>query len=434
MLELFTMRPFALLFLLFLASCGPKPSQKSETAVSLEGTGGLVLPEGFVAEVFADELGEARHLTVAEDGTVYVRLRRSTQGKSMVALRDTNHDGKADIIERFGPSEGGTGIAVRPGYLYFSTDSRVYRQRRLAQCLLPEGKPELLIELPEQDQHAAKPLAFDQEGHLYLTIGAPSNSCQEPDRQRGVAGQDPCPLLDYSGGIWRFSASTPNQQFEDGLHYASGIRHAVGISWNDEDARLYAMQHGRDQLHEHWPEYYNLRQSAALPAEEFFRVDSGDHFGWPYCYYDWQKDQKLLNPEYGGNGDSIGRCRQFEKPIVAFPGHWAPNALQFYHAEQFPVSYKGGAFIAFHGSWNRAPFPQQGYKVVFVPFSGGEPMGGYSTFADGFAGEDEPEAPSDAQYRPCGLAVGPEGYLYISDSRKGRIWQVRFAGEKPLLE
>jgi glucose/arabinose dehydrogenase len=161
-----------------------------------------------------------------------------------------------------------------------------------------------------------------------------------------------------------------------------------------------------------------------LPAEEFFRIHKGDDFGWPYCYYDPFQKSKVQAPEYGGDGKKTTGCDTKKKPIYAFPAHWAPNGLLFYTGDQFPAKYKNGAFIAFHGSWNRAPAPQAGYCVVFLPFKDGMPSGDYEIFADGFAGEKK--TPGDANYRPCGLAQGPDGSLYISEDQHGRIWKVTY--------
>ncbi len=190
------------------------------------------------------------------------------------------------------------------------------------------------------------------------------------------------------------------------------------------------MQHGRDQLHSFFPDLYTQKENAEQPAEEFFKVDEGDNFGWPYCYYDWKQEEKVLVPEYGGDGETVGRCDQLEDPVQAFPGHWAPNGLLFYTAEQFPETYRQGGFIAWHGSWNRAPLPQEGFKVTFSPFDGERPTGEYETFAGGFAAPDSLEAGEGTTYRPTGLAVGPEGSLYVSDDAHGRIWRITFVGDK----
>ncbi|MBU6510657.1 MAG: sorbosone dehydrogenase, partial [Gammaproteobacteria bacterium] len=124
------------------------------------------------------------------------------------------------------------------------------------------------------------------------------------------------------------------------------------------------------------------------------------------------------------DGKKIGNCDQYGQPILAFPGHWAPEALMFYTGDAFPARYRGGAFIAFHGSWNRAPLPQAGYQVVFVPFQGERPAGGYEVFAGGLAGSSPLVSPDDAHFRANGVAEGPQGALYISDSQHGRIWRV----------
>src|SRR5699024_9052198 len=192
----------------------------------------------------------------------------------------------------------------------------------------------------------------------------------------------------------------------------------------------YLVQHGRDQLDMLWPERFTVEQNAALPAEEFFRVHDGDNFGWPYCYYDPHQDRKVLAPEYGGDGRKIGRCASYTQPIMTFPAHWAPEALLFYTGRQFPSRYRGGAFVAFHGSDDRAPLPQAGYKVVFVPFQNGQPVGTYQDFADGFKGRKLLKSPRDARYRAVGLAQGPAGSLYIADSEQGRIWRVLYIGER----
>jgi mono/diheme cytochrome c family protein len=193
-----------------------------------------------------------------------------------------------------------------------------------------------------------------------------------------------------------------------------------------------ATQHGRDQLGQNWPKLYTLQQNANLPAEELVELRQGRDFGWPECYYDGEQKKLVLAPEYGGDGGkAVGVCARKTAPIAAFPGHWAPNDMLIYEGKQFPSAYKDGAFIAFHGSWNRAPEPQGGYNVVFQPLADGKAAGPFVVFADGFAGAIK--TPAQAAHRPTGLAVGADGALYIADDKSGRIWRVTFEGTNKAL-
>lgn len=406
----------------------PATAQAESQTACADDNGGINLPEDFCASVFADGLGRVRHITASPDGRIYAILREPSDGQGLVALRDADGDGKAETVQRFGEFTG-TGVLVHDGSLFASSQTAVYRWPLPDEGLVPQGDPRLVVGgFPEQNQHAAKSLAVG-DGDLFVNVGAPSNACMEQMRTKGSPGMDPCPLLEGHGGIWRFDATKTDQQYAEDRRFATGIRNAVALAWNPVGSELYVVQHGRDQLHSFFPDLYSTKDNAELPAEEMFRVNEGDHFGWPYCYYDQRKDKKVLGPEYGGDGEKIGRCDEFEDPVIAFPGHWGPNGLHFYTGEQFPERFHGGAFVAFHGSWNRAPEPQAGYRVSFVPFDGGEPAGDYETFADGFPGRDPLMAPGQAEYRPMGLAQGPDGELYISDSQKGRIWRVIHVGD-----
>ena len=388
--------------------------------------GGITLAEGLCALVFADDLGRARHLAVRDNGDVYVMLREPVDGKGVVALRDTTGDGRADVVERFGDFAG-TGIGIRGGHLYVAPNDRVLRYALGDEGeLVPGGEPEVVAHgFPEQRGHAAKPFALDGDGHIYVNVGAPSNSCETELRTAGSPGQDPCPELERQAGIWRFAADELDQtQGEHGERYANGIRNAVALDWNAAVGELYAVQHGRDQLDAFWPDFYDEEQNAELPSEEFLRVEAGTTFAWPYCYHDPHRGHRVLAPEYGGDGEEVGRCDRFPEPITTFPAPWAPNDLLFYTGDLLGERYRGGAFVAFHGSWNRAPLEQRGYKVAFVPFDGARPSGDWEVFADGFAGEGPIRASDEAEHRPMGLAAGPDGSLYISDSQRGRIWRV----------
>jgi len=391
---------------------------------------GITVPPGFSSLIVADNLGQGRHIAVGENGDIYLALRTLKNGKGIVGLRDKNGDYRADSIIYFG-STITTGIEIMNNYLYFSNYSEVYRVPLSPGKLITESNPILIAGgFPAQNPHRDKTFTLDGAGNIYVNVGAPSNACTSPDRTPGTSGLDPCPQLERHAGIWRFSDNKPGQdQVADGHHYASGIRNSIAIAWNKSNNKLYVVQHGRDQLSQLYPNLYTDQESAELPAEEFFLIEDGGFYGWPYCYYDQFKKQKLLAPEYGGNKSAIGRCADAINPIMAFPGHLAPNDLLFYTGTMFPAKYRDGAFIAFHGSWNRAPLAQEGYYVVFVPFKNGLPSGEMEVFADGFAGVDPVSSPGNAKHRPMGLAQGPDGSLYVSDSVEGTIWRISYDGK-----
>src|SRR5256712_4197103 len=401
-----------------------RQSAGGATAACDPDNGGITLPAGFCAAVVADNLGPARHLVAAPNGDVFVSVNNAGRGKpgGVVALRDTDGDGKFDKREKFG-EVGGTGIALRNGYLYLATPNSVLRYQMKPGDLTPSGPPETVVDgLPGLRQHEDKGIAFDGRGGLYVNVGAPSNACQQPDRRPNVAGPDPCPLLGKHGGIGRFDENKLGQKQEDGRRYATGMRQMVGLTWHDN--MLWAVMHNRDSLDTLWPGKFTAEQNAEWPAEYLVRAADGSNFGWPYCFYNNSEGKLVTNPEYGGDGKKTDRCGAFTPPTVAFPGHWAPNDVLFYTGTQFPPKYRGGAFVAFHGSWNRAPLPMAGYNITFVPFAGGKPSGKYEVFADGFAGKTPIMNPRDAASRPGGLAIAPDGSLLVTEDMKGKTWRI----------
>jgi glucose/arabinose dehydrogenase/mono/diheme cytochrome c family protein len=424
-----------------LAATDAKTSTQGDTASCAE-VAGITLPPGFCASVFADHLGHARHMAVAPNGTVYVNTwsglyygnDKPPLGGFLVALQDKDGDGEADVVSRFGDtaaqgSAGGTGIALYNGALYAEVNDRIVRYKLPEDGVVPADPPETIVSgLPLTGDHPMHPFAINANGELFVDVASATNSCQKENRMPKSPGLQPCTELETRGGIWRYDANKTGQTFSPAERYATGIRNADGIAVDPSDQGLYATQHGRDELAENWPNLYKPKQGANLPAEELLRVEQGADYGWPACYFDDAQKKLVLAPEYGGDGGKkVGVCAEKKSPITWFPAHWAPNDLLIYAGDSFPTAYRGGAFIAFHGSWNRAPFPQGGYNVVFQPLAGGKPSGNYVVFADGFAGPKKD--PGEATHRPSGVAAGPDGSLYISDDQGGRIWRVTFHGD-----
>jgi len=383
---------------------------------------GLTLAPGFSATVVQEGLGAGRHLVVAANGDIYLASR-----DGLVAMRDKDHDGKVDETAKFGDVQG-TEVRIYKDWLYVSDNVGVYRYPLKKGELAPSGVKQVVVAgFPMERQHADKTFALDPKGTLYVNVGAPSNSCQQKDRQEGSMGQDPCPILEKYGGVWVFDGNKTDQTPANGRRFATGMRNAVAIEWNAAQNQLYSVIHGRDSIDTLFPALYNAEDNATRQAEEFHEIVDGGNYGWPYTFFDTKLGKRVVAPEYGGDAKKEPEAGKYPNPLVAFPAHWAPNDLLFYTGKNFPEKYQNGAFIAFHGSWNRAPEPQAGYKVVFQPMKDGKPNGAYEVFADGFAGEMADNNPRNAKYRPVGLAIGPDGSLYISDSQKGRIWRVSYA-------
>jgi len=391
--------------------------------------GGLTLPAGFCAIVAADNVGTARHAVVAPNGDLYIALQSSKDGSSSVAaLRDADGDGRFETIVNFGKGSA-TGIALRNGYLYIAKLESVERFKMTPGQLKPEGPAEIVVEgLPTEQEHHDKGIAFDGKGSLYINIGSPSNACQSSDRKAGVAGQDPCPLLETHGGVWKFDENKLHQKQADGERFVTGLRQEPAITWHD--GAVYIVMNSRDQLDTMWPGKFTAEENATRPAEPMFRGVKGANFGWPYCFWDYGQQKNLLNPEYGGDGKMVGRCTQFTPPVASFPAHSAPVDVIFYNGSQFPSHYKEGSFIAFHGSWNRAPLPQEPSNITFQPFTNGKPSGKWEIFATGFAGKDKIMTSNAAIARADGVAQAPDGSIFITDSQKGKVWHVFYQGKR----
>ena len=383
----------------------------------------IQLPDGFCALTYHTGVGAARQLVVADNGDVFVALRnRGNQSGGVMALRDLDGDGTADQTQRWG-EVAGSGIALGDEVLYLATDNGVLRYALPTGSLTPSGPPETLVEgLPSARNHATKSIALHPDGSIFVGIGSPSNACQVIPRTAGQPGRDPCPELTTRAGIWRFASDQPGQELADGERFSTGIRNGAALAVHPGSGELYAVIHGRDQLRELWSSLYSAADGSEKPSEEFAHIRQDTDFGWPYCYHDPSNNQKVLAPEYGGDGEEVGRCADMDMPEIGLPAHWAPNAMAFSTGDNFPQPYRNGAFVAFHGSWNRSPV-QEGYNIVWIPFEGDAPTGEWEVFADGFAG-GQISSSNQADNRPTGVAAGPDGSVYVSDSLAGKIWKI----------
>lgn len=401
-------RPFAPALVVAVALLSSGSAPPSVVPSCAPDNAGLVLPAGFCATLFADAVGPVRNLTVLPNGDVIAERLRG----GPILLRDTTGAGVATLRSELSGSSG-TGVAYADRRLYVAADDHVTRYQWTPGQLTPTDAGEVLLHgLPSRGNHNAKPIAV-HGGRIYVDFGSATNSCQESDRAPRSPGIDPCTELDVRAGIWSFALDRAAQGPADGHRFGTGLRNPEAFAFEPGTGVLWMAVHGRDQLGDNWG--YSDSLNAELPAEEFGPVADGADYGWPYCYYDELQGRKVTAPEYGGDGKSGSRCKGKALPVIGFPGHWAPMSLAFYTGSAFPADYRGGAFLAFHGSWNRAPLPQAGFRVVFIPFRDGKATGQYSTFATARPG---------TLFRPAGLAVGPDGALYIGSDAAQKIWRV----------
>lgn len=336
----------------------------------------LKLPPGFQIELFA-QVPNARQMALGKTHLFVGSMRA----------------GKVYAIPLAGPrtptvvAEGldlPVGVAYRDGDLYVSAVSRILRLRNVEQAITKPPRPETVTDAyPRDTHHGWKFIAFGPDGKLYVPVGAPCNIC-EPDPER------------YAN-ITRLDLATGKIEV-----MARGVRNTVGFDWQPGTGELWFTDNGRDWLGDD------------APPDELNRLAKpGQHFGYPYCH-----GGKIADPEFGAKR----RCDAFVPPVQNLGAHVAALGMRFYTGTAFPARYRGAAFIAEHGSWNRSS--KSGYRVSVVRLDDTGRAVAYELFVEGWL------RGQSAWGRPADVLVMPDGSLLISDDHAGAIYRVSYQGSR----
>jgi len=375
----------------------------------------LVVPAGFCVRPFAEKVGPVRHLVVHPSGVVVAATKLAP---GLVSMADTSGDGLADVVSRFGPGEGGSGVTWHAGWLYFAADIGIYRIPWPAAARAPAGEGEWIVErLPAGGAgwaHNMKGITVAGDGSVYVSVGSSTDNCQSGGEAMRRPGLWPCPELATRAGIWRFQPPTRPGGPWVGTRHATGLRNAMALAWDRRTGTLWAASHGRDFLNRTWG--WSDQESANQPAELLVRVTPGADFGWPYCMGRWRDTVTMLvvAPEYAEQPGAA--CERRTPPAKGFPGHWAPMAIAPATAD-LPARWQRGLFVAFHGSRSRTPLPEAGHQVLFQPLDlEGRPTGAAEIF---LRTTDKP-----GSLRPAGVAIALNGMIYVADDDHARIIRI----------
>ena len=350
----------------------------------------LQAPEGFTVSIFAEGLDKARTLKVAPNGDVFVVQSKKNK---ITVLRDTDQDGVADQSYTFanGKKDGLNqpfGLDFHDGYLYVAnTDGAIRYPYQDGQTEMQDYESFITgISPGGYNQHWTRNILFHDD-KVYYTVGSESNV--DPEE------------------LPRASIQTFDLDGTDQQTYASGLRNPVGIAFNPVTNQLWATVNERDKLGDN------------LVPDYFTRVEPGAFYGWPYAYL------SASNVDPRREGEAPELVEKTVTPDVLFQAHSAALGIIFYEGDMFPADYRGDAFVAFHGSWNRSQ--GTGYKVVRIPFDdNGQPEGGYQDFVTGWL--TQPKVPA-AWGRPVGVAVAADGSLLIAEDEHGVVYRVSY--QKP---
>ena len=342
-------------------------------AVAAASLDDIQLPPGFVIEEYAD-VPNARSLALGEQGTLFVSNRK---GRSVYAVVEET-DGSTRTIELLSGLKTPNGIAFHDGDLFVAEIGRVIRYADIENNLedAPDGQV-LDIELPSDRHHGWRYIGFGPDDHLYISIGAPCNICDE---------------FGYAQ-IIRVNIDGTGRET-----YASGIRNSVGFTWHPTTGELWFTDNGRDMLGDD------------LPACELNRAPrQGLHFGYPYCHAG-----EISDPKFGAGRD----CANFTPPVQKLGPHVAPLGVKFYTGDNFPEQYHNQVFIAEHGSWNRSK--KIGYRIMLVRLEGNRAVS-YEPFAQGWLQNERVSG------RPVDLIVLEDGSMLVSDDYSGKIYRISYS-------
>jgi glucose/arabinose dehydrogenase len=346
----------------------------------------LSLPDGFAINVFAKDLGNSRILITDDDGTVYVSCMKEGVVK---ALRDTTGDGVADEVAMvFEGLRLVHGLVLDADAMLLIAPTTVWRAARDGNGGFAE--PEVVIDdLPDGGQHPNRTAAFGPDGLLYISIGSTCNACEEPNPEHATM------LTVGPDGRRRV--------------FAEGLRNTVGFDWHPVSRELWGMDHGSDG------------RGADIPPEELNHIQAGKHYGWPWAYGDREVDPIIGDPQMK-DMTKEELAKQTEPMVLGYQAHSAPLEMVFYTGDQFPERYRNGAFVAFRGSWNRAP--SVGYKVAFIPFDANNRPTEFEDFVTGFLVDDG----KGHFARLCGLTIARDGALLVSDDTNGVVYRISYTG------
>jgi len=371
--------PLCVLFAWFLV-CPYLAQTNVSTIASPAGVSSLRVPPGFQVNLFASGLNGPRFIRFGPDGLLYVAERSANR---VVTLADRDRDGTADLQSVFaGQLQRPHSLVYHKENWYVGVPDGVIRLADRDGDGVAEQRQVLIDNYPTGG-HSTRTVEFLPDGRMVVSVGSSCNVCDESDPRRAA-------VVVYDG-----LRATGERVF------ARGLRNAVGLAVHPESGELWATNNGRDMLGDD------------LPPEAVYIVRDGLDYGWPRCH-----NATIEDPDYGGPGS----CVDVAAPVVNMQAHSAPLGLVFYTGKAFPEEYRGDLFIAFHGSWNRSV--PTGYKVVRLQLDGSRPKGPVEDFATGWLNEPE----QSALGRPVGLAVGPDGALYVSDDKAGLIYRISYKG------